>query len=487
MTRTAGTAAVYVRISSDRTGEGLGVERQETECRGLASRLGLSVSEVYTDNDLSATSGKVRPAFERLLNDAPPLLIVWHTDRLVRASRDLERVLDLGLTVHAVTAGHIDLSTPSGRAVARTVTAWATYEGEQRTLRQRAETRQRAAAGIPQWNVRPFGYESDGTLREPEAQAIRDAYRDILDGASAHAVCRDWQARFPERHWYPSTVRTVLAAARNAGIRTHNGTEVAKGQWVPVVDESTWRAYLAQSAAKGHKGTRARKYLLSGIGVCGRCGATLNASGLGYGTKPRMVYQCSKTPGHFTRNMKPVDDRVIGRSLWVLIRPGAKAVLTERERPDADALRSERATLEHRRDVTLPNALAEGVSGPQVASASRTVQARIDEINAALVDDRRAELFTRFWGVTMREFRTEARPVWDALPLHQRQGILQALWVEICPIPGRNASVSLEPSALTQAILSAPLDPITDPAQMAIADHIRAQMGVTKPVLSAGD
>ena len=60
-TKNARSAAVYVRITQDRGGAGLGVERQEQECRALAQRLGWKVTEVYCDNDLSAFSGRRRP------------------------------------------------------------------------------------------------------------------------------------------------------------------------------------------------------------------------------------------------------------------------------------------------------------------------------------------------------------------------------------------------------------------------------------------
>jgi site-specific DNA recombinase len=45
---------IYCRISRDRVGAGLGVERQEEDCRDLANRLRWDVVDVYTDNDLSA-------------------------------------------------------------------------------------------------------------------------------------------------------------------------------------------------------------------------------------------------------------------------------------------------------------------------------------------------------------------------------------------------------------------------------------------------
>ena len=44
----------------DKSGEGLSIERQEAECRKLATRLGLEVAATFRDHDTSATSGKPR-------------------------------------------------------------------------------------------------------------------------------------------------------------------------------------------------------------------------------------------------------------------------------------------------------------------------------------------------------------------------------------------------------------------------------------------
>ncbi len=62
-------AAIYARISQDRTGEGLGVQRQIDDCRLEAARRGWTVAEEYVDDDVSAYSGKQRPAYRRLLED----------------------------------------------------------------------------------------------------------------------------------------------------------------------------------------------------------------------------------------------------------------------------------------------------------------------------------------------------------------------------------------------------------------------------------
>lgn len=52
-----------MRISSDKVGSGLGVARQEADCRELAERLDFEVMEIYRDNDISAYSEKSRPRY----------------------------------------------------------------------------------------------------------------------------------------------------------------------------------------------------------------------------------------------------------------------------------------------------------------------------------------------------------------------------------------------------------------------------------------
>lgn len=91
--------------------------------------------------------------------------IVWHTDRLHRSPRGLEEFIDVcdarGVVLETVRAGPLDLSSPAGRAVARTL------------LREALE---RAQAGkIAGGGSRPYGYEEDRrTIRPAGAQIIRE-------------------------------------------------------------------------------------------------------------------------------------------------------------------------------------------------------------------------------------------------------------------------------------------------------------------------
>jgi hypothetical protein len=50
-------AGIQCRISDDREGRGLGVQRQEADCRAPAERLGWQVSQVHSDSARAACRG----------------------------------------------------------------------------------------------------------------------------------------------------------------------------------------------------------------------------------------------------------------------------------------------------------------------------------------------------------------------------------------------------------------------------------------------
>lgn len=276
--------AVYARISQDRTGEQAGVERQLAECRELAARLGFTVGAEYVDNDASATSGKTRPQFEALLSARPAVVVTWHQDRLLRLTRDLERVIALDVPVYTVSAGTLDLSTPAGRAVARTVAAWSQYEGEQKAERQKASNRQRAGKGQPVKSARRFGYQVDGlTPFEPEAEALRQAYADFLGGKGIHAIAREWNASGPApmraEKWSTAAVRQLLKRPRNAGLLVYRGEVQPTSAITPIVSVETFdqaQAVLAHpDRMTGKRGPKVVKNWLVGLITCSTCGSTM--------------------------------------------------------------------------------------------------------------------------------------------------------------------------------------------------------------------
>ena len=296
-------AAIYCRISDDREGRGLGVARQEAECRALADRLGWSVARVYTDNDVSAYRRRRRPGYEALLGAIKQGevdgLVVWHNDRLHRHQRELEDFIDLvdatRIPVVTVTAGLFDLATASGKMTARILGAVARQESEHKAERQRAKHAELAAEGAPSGGTRPFGLtevkrDAQGrSYREEvpgEAEAVRQAAKDILDGASLKSICRRWEAQGLRgtrgRPFSPHVVAKIISSEWVVGRRAGK-----PAQWPAVLDEQTWRAVSALIKGRA-TGRSYPKTLLSGIATCGLCGHTLASRPRGDG-KPAYV------------------------------------------------------------------------------------------------------------------------------------------------------------------------------------------------------
>lgn len=379
-------ATIYARQSLDRNGDALAVSRQLDLCRKFAAERGWTVSAEHVDNDRSATTGAARPEFDRMLATHPERIIVWHVDRLVRLTRDLERVIDLGADVHAVQAGHLDLSNPAGRAVARTVTAWSTYEGEQKALRQKASNDQRAAAGIPAAGRRCYGYTSDGMeIVEAEAVHVRRAAASILDGMPLRSVVAQMNTAGATstagNPWKPTELRRYLQRPRLAGQRVHRGEVVGPGRWPAIVDEDDHvqvNAILSDPARRP-KG-RPRAYLLSGIGTCGVCGARL------YGRieKRGPIYVC-EAGAHLGRKIADIDSYVEAVVVKRLSLPDAAAAFTRPDQSDrAEDLRREQRTLTTRLDG-LAEAFAGGdIDRRQLTAGTARLRDRLRVIEAEL-------------------------------------------------------------------------------------------------------
>jgi site-specific DNA recombinase len=357
-------AAIYTRISQDRTGAGLAVERQEVECRQLAERLGLTVIEPpFTDNDISAYSGKPRRGYRNLLaairGGQVDAVIVWHLDRLHRQPAELEEYLDVARDVptYSVTSGPLDLSTPSGKMTARIAAAVAAAEVERMKERKRAARDQAAAAGRWTGGRRPFGYQADGvTVVEVEAEAIRWAATALLEETSLNKIAAELNRRGVTTStggtWAPTEVRRMLVRPRNAGLMQHRGQEVGPARWPAILDETVWRGVVAKFSDTTRRKNlgRDRRWLLSGLARCEVCGETCKATSAGghsRGRKMKPGYTC-RSGKHVVRDAAELDAYVEAVIIERLRRPDAAELLAPDRRGDVAALLTRDAALRER-------------------------------------------------------------------------------------------------------------------------------------------
>jgi site-specific DNA recombinase len=427
---TAGTAAIYVRISRDQTGQGIGVRRQRKECGELAARLGLTVVDQYEDNDVSAYSRKPRPEFERLIADARAgrfdTLVVWATDRLYRQPRDLERIVDQigGLRVVTVVGGDVDLSSADGKANARMLGVMAAHESDRKAERLKARHRQRIEGGRMTLSVRAFGWawvdpcpggdeclhlDAEGRPRcEPgqvyrprmgtrrglvphpvEGPAVAQVFAMVDNGDSIRSA-----ARWLNAHGFVGVkgaklgaeqTRAIVVNPRNAGLVANRGRVVGESaDGARLVDPDLFRRVQVRLSDPTRRTSPGRPSgtLLSGIARCGKCGGPMNAStnvsrGSDRARFPTYICQREK---HLSRRRTLVDDVVVQTVAAVLDEQidGLREYAAPVGEDDDGAAEVDRLTA--RLDELDALYAADGIDLADYAFAKRSTRAKLDEI-----------------------------------------------------------------------------------------------------------
>ncbi len=430
-------AAVYCRISDDRGGEGLGVERQRQDCTTLAERSGWKVVHIFTDNDLSAYSGKPRPQYAALMAavEAGEIDVVaaWDPDRLHRSPAELETFIAAieraSVAVYTVQAGEWDLTTANGRLHARMLGAVARHESEHKSERVRRALQQRAESGRSHGR-RAYGWlrehAADGTVHEviepAEAAVVQRIADALLSGDSLRSVTVSLNAEgVPSptgKPWGKNMVRALVLRARNAGLRVHRGEIVGEGAWEAILDRGRWeqlRAVLSDPQRRTSTGTAAA-HLLSGVARCGVCGATLRVA------QNRGVpsYRCS-ADGCVIRRKADLDHLIVGLVTARLARPDAASLFA----PDDSAERSMahdeaerlRGRLDHAADQ-YAEGLIDGRQMERITAKLRPLLADAER-RARVVDP--APLLDGLAGAG------DVAAAWDDLPLSRRRAVVDTL------------------------------------------------------------
>lgn len=451
-------AVIYCRISQDRTGAGLGVDRQREDCEALAERNGWDVVEVYVDNDVSAFSGKLRKDYRRMLADLDQgkatVVIVWHTDRLHRSITELESYMDLcqlrGVITHAVQAGEIDLASPTGRAQARFMGVVARLESEHKGARVARARQQRALAGEWSGGIRPFGWGvPTGETRKKvdrktgeevevdvldmsrvvpeEAEALRHWTDTILSGGSVRSLvkwCADKGITTTRGNPVTHTeLRGMLMRPRNAGIAVYKGEETGRGVWEPIVEETKFRAVCAILSDPGRTVNRGAqpKWVGSMLYLCGREGCGTGMTVTQSGGRQYPSYRCPTGHGGGRRAEivdRHVEDTIVERlerdDAHELLLPGPDDVDVVGLQAEAEEIRGRMRNL---------GGLFGGGQIDIVAftEGTDTARAQLDGVTQQLA---RAATVDPLVGLVGAE---DVRKAWRALELDRQRNVLRAL------------------------------------------------------------
>jgi len=467
-------AGLGIRISDDKAGDELGVKRQEHDCRALARRRGWRVAEVYVENSVSASSGDPRPEYDRLLDDLATGhidgLVAYHPDRLYRRLQDLEALIDAievsGAPVATVTAGEIDLTTASGRMIARQLGVAARYESERKGERLVSKHEELARDGKSSGGPAPFGYrlvegEPDArgrrsrhlALEPAEAALIGEAARRVLNGELISHVVADLTAaghrsrRGPLR---PENMARVLLSGRIAGLRERYGQVVGPAVWPAVVTVEQHDRLVAILADPTRAKTKpfTRSLLGGGLARCGRCGSPLHAGRRSpnqtqqrEGRRGFRVYLCASTRGGCGKLQIQAHhvERITVEALWLRLEGAGLAEAVARRVPDGSAAQAELEAVEAKL-AALGVRWANGeITDAGHAAAEQTLRRKLAEAQARVSTSRRGEVLRRYRRVG------ELAGAWPALSFEDQRTII-GLMVEAVTInPAAKAGRTFDP------------------------------------------
>lgn len=394
-------AFIYCRISQDRDGGGLGVARQEEDCRKLAVERGLCVVRVFVDNDISAYSGKKRPGYVEMLaalkRGEASVVISWHSDRLHRSPLELEEYIsicrDYGVQNYTVKGGEVDLSTPEGMLRAGLLGQVARYESAHKADRVRRAMEQKAMKGEWLGGARPFGWRfMDGVpeLDPVEAAVVQDVFDSVIHGQSLGSIVARLNAAGVTtsvgKPWGYAQLRQMLLRPRNAGLAVWKGEVVGPSIFPALVSEDVWRAVV--SILKDPKRRRSQsnkaKHLLAGIAQC-HCGALVrSATVYNRAGDKYTVYRCpEKGRGHVGKRVNLVDS-VVDRHM-VAYRIMAKRETGKAEGPgEAKQLETEAAALRERLNELALLAADGSITTSQLVTSTAAIRTKLADVESRL-------------------------------------------------------------------------------------------------------
>jgi site-specific DNA recombinase len=419
---------------------------------------------VYSDDGISAFSGKPRTGWLKLLSDLKSgdfeVVLAVAEDRLARSSEEKigfqSACSKYGITWHTIAGGKLDPSSAGGSMMSTITGAIAQYESAIKVERLRARFAEETALGNPLWGTRPFGYARDRLTLDPvEAPLLQEAYAVILAGGSIYSIIKGWNSRgirtSTGKEWSYATVQQMIRRPRNAGIVMRNDEEQVGvvAAWAPIIDRADWDAAMAILSDPKRRTAPGRKqaHLAAGLAICGVCGAPMRSASVRLKGVLTPILKCSTkanlqttTERHPTIQLDRLDPLIRAEVVSAFLVGPANLVpadgLGSPAKLDAE-LSIARAARARLIGLVAKDLIAEGdaaVELGEIKNREAAIEEQLSELarssaRAAMTVDLRAELFA---GNTV-SFNDSAKVKmllgerFDALPIEKRRELVRTL------------------------------------------------------------
>ena len=305
---TSKKAAIYIRVSTDaQREEGYSIDAQKEMLTAYCISKGIKNYEYYIDGGFSGSNIN-RPELSRLIADIKAerisCVLVYKLDRLSRSQKDTLYLIEDVFNPHGVDFislnESMDTSTPLGRLMLGILSAFAQLERENIRERTRMGMKERIKSGLwPGGGRIPFGYDYDSQkgilVPNEDAETVRRIYDLYLEGYSPRRIAEITGLK------YERLAIQILKRKSNAGYIEYNGEEYI-GKHEPIISLDKYNAVMESMRERSSIRNTESSHLLTGLMVCGRCGAKMRYQKWGKNGYKIVCYSRDKSKKHLVKD-----------------------------------------------------------------------------------------------------------------------------------------------------------------------------------------
>ncbi|KQU58722.1 resolvase [Bacillus sp. Leaf406] len=307
-------AAIYARVSTnEQAEEGYSIDEQVRVLRNMCEREGYEIYNEYVDRGISGKNIHVRPALQKLLNDAQhksfDVVLVWKMNRFSRKSLDLLSIVEMlknkAIGFRSYTEQY-ETESPAGKLQFQMMAAIAEFE--RANIAENVKMGMLARAKEGSWNGGlVLGYDvvsepaenrkrktSKLVINEMEAKTVQKIFSLYIVGngykAIANRLNKEGYRTKKNKAFSINGVKTILCNPLYAGYIRYNVRRdwnekrrnninpdpiIEKGKHKPIISQDMWEQ--TKAILKSRKGQPNRihsgEHPLTGIMKCPQCGA----------------------------------------------------------------------------------------------------------------------------------------------------------------------------------------------------------------------
>ncbi len=280
--------AIYSRVSTeDQAREGFSLAEQKSRLTDYCKTMGYDIYDYYEDGGISAKTGNVRPAFDKMLEDGKlgkfDTIIAIKLDRISRSVYDMERInkfFDENNLNLICLYDQYDTSTANGRMIQRIMTSVAQNEIERTSERTKIGMDGAIKAGhIP--GVTPIGYrrENKCLVIDPiSSLVVKKIFSMYSRGNSQFIIAQELsnEKALGKEVWRDSSIRRIIDNPVYKGCYINNRGKKNEKKYESVcpaiIDEELWDYCQAQGPKNLRHYKRDKEYLFLQKLACPTCG-----------------------------------------------------------------------------------------------------------------------------------------------------------------------------------------------------------------------